>query len=180
MDVTKPACCRPTFVDQSWTREATLTRSGSLRKKLLIKCLLISKCRSHYWGSLLLFSFDAKNISCMLRDPVLDPISPFSFYARVFSDFPLFDWKISKTFRQKGNDWAGPKSWNLTSRAGYITDAWHHTEDKAHWFLPDREVGGWGGGGAAMGRAVQWQVNEGEKCWLAYKSAAVILVCMYV
>lgn len=61
------------------------------RVELLITRVSISKCSSHYWGSLLLFSFDAKNMPCMLRAPVLDPISPFSFDARVFPDRPLFD-----------------------------------------------------------------------------------------
>lgn len=33
-----------------------------------LKYVLISKCSQHYWGSLLLLSFDAKNIPCILTE----------------------------------------------------------------------------------------------------------------
>ena len=49
----------------------------------------------------------------------------------------------------------------------------HSAEDKAHWFLPDREVQG----GVAV-RAMQGQAREGEKCRLADGFAAAM--CVYV
>lgn len=139
-----------------------------------LKYVLISKWSQQYWGSLLLLSFDAKNIACILTVPVLDLISAFSSDARAFSDFPFLDRNLYMQLNFK-NDWPGPRYWNLTFRAGYskdlhdVTLSWGQSP-----LVSRRQRGGGVGGRKGVAMAMQWQVNEGEKCWLASKTAPAI------